>query len=181
MIRKADRTIDLNGQWKLSNKDNTIRTKATVPGQVHLDLIEAGILEDNLYVGKNYVKYITIEREFEIEQDRDFHFAMLDCEGLDTFATVFVNDIEIAQTENQFRRYLLDVAKVLRHGRNTIRIRFDDATRIAADKAEKYPYYVPDMFNISGAQHGFPHRNMIRKEQVWHHRPRKVRSSETVY
>ncbi|KAG0035058.1 hypothetical protein BGZ81_001117 [Podila clonocystis] len=175
MIRKADRTIDLNGQWKLSNKDNTIRTKATVPGQVHLDLIEAGILEDNLYVGMNYVKESTraiihdtwtLEREFEIEQDRDVHFAMLDCEGLDTFATVFVNDIEIAQTENQFRRYLLDVAKVLRHGRNTIRIRFDDATRIAADKAEKYPYYVPDMFNMSGAQHGFPHRNMIRKEQV---------------
>ncbi|KAF9289037.1 hypothetical protein BGZ74_000805 [Mortierella antarctica] len=60
MIRKADRTIDLNGEWKLCNKDSTIRTKATVPGQVHLDLIEAGILEDNLYVGMNYVKYMTI-------------------------------------------------------------------------------------------------------------------------
>ncbi|KAG0087393.1 hypothetical protein BGZ92_007357 [Podila epicladia] len=179
MIRKADRTIDLNGEWKLYNRDNTIRTKATVPGQVHLDLIEAGILEDNLYVGMNYVKYMTIgepiraiihdtwtlEREFEIEKDREFYFAVLDCEGLDTFATVFVNDIEIAYTENQYRRYLFDVAKVLRHGQNTIRIHFDDATRIAADKAEKYPYYVPDMFNISGAQHGFPHRNMIRKEQ----------------
>lgn len=119
----------------------------------------------------------TLEREFEIEQDREFYFAVLDCEGLDTFATVFVNDIEIAHTENQFRRYLFDVANVLKHGRNTIRIRLDDATRIAADKAEKYPYYVPDMFNISGAQHGFPHRNMIRKEQVSHQRPHKVKNS----
>ncbi|KAF9333773.1 hypothetical protein BG006_003182 [Podila minutissima] len=160
---------------------------------VHLDLIEAGILEDNLYVGMNYVKYMTIEptraiihdtwtleREFEIEQDREFYFAVLDCEGLDTFATVFVNDIEIARTENQFRRYLLDVANVLKHGRNTVRIRFDDATRIAADKAEKYPYNVPDMFNISGAQHGFPHRNMIRKEQVSHRRRHKVKILQAI-
>ncbi|KAF9217592.1 hypothetical protein BGZ59_002703 [Podila verticillata] len=175
MIKEADRIIDLNGEWKLSNKDNTIRTTANVPGQVHLDLIEAGILEDDLYFGTNYVKYTessraiihdtwTLEREFEI-QGQNFDFAVLDCEGLDTFATVFVNDIEIAQTENQFRRYLLDVANAVKHGQNTIRIRFEDATQMAKDKAEKYPYYVPDMFNMSDAQHGFPRRNMIRKEQ----------------
>lgn len=37
-----------------------IHVACFLTGQVHLDLIEAGILEDNLYVGMNYVKYMTI-------------------------------------------------------------------------------------------------------------------------
>ncbi|KAG0349404.1 hypothetical protein BG004_006433 [Podila humilis] len=165
-----NRPLDLNGEWRLSNGSNTIQATATVPGQVHVDLIAAGILQDNLYFGNNYVEAIIhdtwiLERIFHVTDDMDIQIALLDCEGLDTFATLFVNDKQVTQTENQFRRYQLDITNVLIPGQNKLRIQFDDATRIAKEKAESYPYYVPDMFSMSEAQHGFPRRNMIRKEQ----------------
>ncbi|KAG0231146.1 hypothetical protein BGW42_000497 [Actinomortierella wolfii] len=88
-----------------------------------------------------------------------------DCHGLDTIATIFVNGQKAANTNNQFRRYIIDITRLVGPGENKIAISFEDATRYAQEAAEAYPYYVPDMFNMSGAQHGFPCRNFIRKEQ----------------
>ncbi|KAF9164312.1 hypothetical protein DFQ26_001595 [Actinomortierella ambigua] len=89
----------------------------------------------------------------------------LDCHGLDTIATIDINGQTATKTNNQFRRYVVDISSLISPGENTIAISFDDATAYALEASEAYPYYVPDMFNISDAQHGFPCRNFVRKEQ----------------
>ncbi|KAI1320522.1 hypothetical protein EDD11_000484 [Mortierella claussenii] len=166
--------VDLNGEWHLYSLDKAIRVTASVPGQVHLDLMRAKVLQDDPYYGTNYVKdsmrrFIHIpwvfEREFFLKEDDCHSIAILDCQGLDTLATITLNDAQMGVTNNQFRHYQFDVSKVIRAGPNSLSIQFDDAVKGAQSKAEQYPYYVPDMFNMSAAQHGFPHRNFIRKEQ----------------
>ncbi|GJJ73174.1 beta-mannosidase [Entomortierella parvispora] len=169
-------TIDLNGRWSLQDAESTVKIEALVPGQVHLDLIQAGLLDDDVYYGTNYVKesvravmYKTwiYEKEFQVDKD-PFSEAFLDCEGLDTIATVTLNGRIVGKTDNQFRHYLLNVRDALLQGTkqtNILRIQFDSAIQNARDGADSYPYYVPDMFNMSAAQHGFPYRNFIRKEQ----------------
>ncbi|KAI8362914.1 glycoside hydrolase superfamily [Mortierella sp. GBAus27b] len=168
------RRIDLNGEWQLSSKESSIVTAATVPGQAHVDLIQAKIIQDDPYYGTNYVKnsmrkFIedtwVFEKELIFQDKLEYTTAMLVCEGLDTIAKVTLNGIQIGSTDNQFRRYLFDVSSVLKSGVNTLRIEFEDAVKFAMTKAKAYPYYVPDMFNMSAAQHGFPCRNFIRKEQ----------------
>ncbi|KAG0296205.1 hypothetical protein BGZ96_010000 [Linnemannia gamsii] len=143
-----------------------------VPGQVHLDLIKANIIDDDPYYGTNYVKESmrkiiyntwTLERIFDMDQD--FIHAILDCEGLDTITSITLNETVIGSTDNQFRNYHLDITKALLAKSNVLRITFDNAVRTSKDKADAYPYYVPDMFNMSAAQHGFPNRNFVRKEQ----------------
>ncbi|KAK5809879.1 glycoside hydrolase superfamily [Linnemannia elongata] len=169
---KEIHSLDLDGQWKLSNQDKTIQVSATVPGQVHLDLIQANIIEDDPYYGTNYVKESmrkvidnawTLEKTFDLDQE--FTHAFLDCEGLDTLASITLNGTVVGSTDNQFRHYQLDITKVLVKKSNILRITFDNAVRISKDRADAYPYYVPDMFNMSAAQHGFPNRNFVRKEQ----------------
>ncbi|KAG0299747.1 hypothetical protein BGZ97_003572, partial [Linnemannia gamsii] len=166
------RSMDLNGQWKLSNQDKTVQVSAKVPGQVHLDLIQANIIHDDPYYGTNYVKESmrkiiyntwTLERTFDMDQE--FTHAILDCEGLDTLTSINLNGTVIGSTDNQFRNYHFDITKALIAKSNVLRITFDNAVRISKDKADAYPYYVPDMFNMSAAQHGFPNRNFVRKEQ----------------
>ncbi|MEL7238083.1 MAG: DUF2271 domain-containing protein, partial [Planctomycetota bacterium] len=46
-------------------------------------------------------------------------------DGLDTFATVLVNDVEVARTKNMHRRYRFDVKPHLRQGVNTLTVNFD--------------------------------------------------------
>ncbi|KAG0276044.1 hypothetical protein BGZ95_008085 [Linnemannia exigua] len=167
-------SLNLNGQWRLSNQDKSIQVSALVPGQVHLDLIQAKIIDNDPYYGTNYVKESmrkiidnawTLERTFDLREDMKFTHAVLDCEGLDTLASITLNGIIIGSTDNQFRHYHLDITKALQTKSNVLRITFDNAVRLSKEKADAYPYYVPDMFNMSAAQHGFPNRNFVRKEQ----------------
>ena len=49
----------------------------------------------------------------------------LRCHGLDTLATIWINDTQIGRTDNMFRTWSFDVKPHLRAGGNTIRIKFD--------------------------------------------------------
>ena len=62
----------LNGEWKLSYNDrisgDSGRIKATVPGNVELDLIRAGLLPEDIFKGMNIIlaeKYETYDFIFE--------------------------------------------------------------------------------------------------------------------
>ena len=46
-------------------------------------------------------------------------------EGLDTFATIYFNGLEIGKAENMHRTYRFDVTRLLKNGKNVIAIRFD--------------------------------------------------------
>ncbi|KAF9952916.1 hypothetical protein BGZ70_000430 [Mortierella alpina] len=174
-ISEKGTTVDLNGEWHLNSLDNSIQATSIVPGQVHLDLLRSKHLKEDPYYGTNYVsesmrKVIAttwvLTKDFFIGDDASFTAAFLDCEGLDTVASITLNGSKIGKTENQFLRHLFDATNTLRAGQNTLQIQFEDAVHYANERAGTYPYYVPDMFNMSAAQHGFPRRNFIRKEQV---------------
>ncbi|KAG0259501.1 hypothetical protein DFQ27_004037 [Actinomortierella ambigua] len=169
-------TQTLNGTWTLHNNDKTILIDAGVPGQVHDALLKSGYLKEDPYFGLNYVdeKFLalihdkwTYTRTFTLETggSNTNTKVFLDCHGLDTIATIDINGQTATKTNNQFRRYVVDISSLINPGENTIAISFDDATAYALEASEAYPYYVPDMFNISDAQHGFPCRNFVRKEQ----------------
>lgn len=81
------------------------------------------------------------EKKFQLDQGQ-FSEAILSCEGLDTIATVVLNGITVGTTNNQFRRYLLDVRGAVLQGSNVLRIQFDSAIQNAQDGADAYPYYV---------------------------------------
>lgn len=86
----------LNGKWILEGLDQNnypIRVEGTVPGCVHTDLINAGLLGDIFWRDKSktcqwiedrdftYTKTFTVET---LEQD-----AWIEFDGLDTYCDVF--------------------------------------------------------------------------------------------
>jgi beta-mannosidase len=58
--------------------------------------------------------------------------------GIDTISSVYVNDKLIGTTDNMFVRYKFDVKKVLKTGKNTIRIAFESAVNYGKSQAEAY-------------------------------------------
>lgn len=103
---------------------------AHVPGEVVADLLAAGLIpdpfdgdnEDRLHwIGSTDWSY---ETSFTFasagEQRHDLVFA-----GLDTLATVILNDVEIGRTANQHRSHRFDVTDALRDGANSLQVRFE--------------------------------------------------------
>ncbi|MGB4006954.1 MAG: glycoside hydrolase family 2 protein, partial [Halanaerobiales bacterium] len=96
------RHISLNGQWMLNRKGSSEEIRAKVPGCVHMDLLEAGIIPDPFYrdnekelmwIGETDWEY---RRQFFVEKEiLDYERIILRCHGLDTMATIIVNGRQV--------------------------------------------------------------------------------------
>lgn len=159
-------TLSLNGRWKAQGKE-IADIKATVPGCIHTDLMENGLIEDPYYrdnetsqmwIGEADWSY---ERMFNVTSELLSHkHIKLVCRGLDTFAEIKINQKLIAKTDNMFRTWELDAKDFLEEGENHIQIIFSST----------YPYMQEKMderwLTITGINH---HRvtgsNYVRKSQ----------------
>ncbi|BCW90831.1 hypothetical protein sos41_40070 [Alphaproteobacteria bacterium SO-S41] len=108
----------------------------TAPGDTYLALITAGRLA-HPFNGRH-------EADAHWVRDREWWFrtsftaptpapgetAELVLEGLDTFATIYLDGVEIARTDNMFRRYAFDLGGRLMPGEHAIIIRFDPPSRV---------------------------------------------------
>lgn len=111
--------------------DDRFWMTAEVPGDVHTALIRHGLI-DNPYFGHNDLKSRWVE-EKEWWYRTSFDYAIADgeerheliFEGLDTFATVYVNGLEIGQTSNMLMAHEFNVTRMLKNGKNTIAVKLD--------------------------------------------------------
>jgi beta-mannosidase len=98
---------------------------ATVPGEIHTDLMDAGIIEDP-FDGDNeallaWIGYCDWQYRTEFTwtaNDKDRHDLVAD--GLDTAATITLNGHEVARTANQHRSYRFDIRPFLVEGTNEL-------------------------------------------------------------
>ncbi|KAK2162053.1 hypothetical protein LSH36_105g04043 [Paralvinella palmiformis] len=87
---------------------------------------------------------------------------LLICDGLDTIATVYLNEAEVGSGVNQFVRYVYNITDVIKTGTNNITVELTSAVTYAKKRFDDHPYRIPpecppDMY------HGECHVNMIRK------------------
>ena len=121
----------LNGQWELHQTGDSQTYHATVPGCVHTDLLALEVIPDPFYrdneLQQSWIGETdwTYRRSFTVDTDLLAHSVVnLRCYGLDTIATIRLNDTEIAKAENMFRTYEFDVKPYLVVGENIIEIEF---------------------------------------------------------
>ncbi|MGQ5262235.1 glycoside hydrolase family 2 protein [Micromonospora sp. ZYX-F-536] len=129
---------------------------ATVPGCVHTDLLDAGLIEDPYlddnelalaWIGRTDWSYRTSFRRPAGDHER----VDLVCAGLDTVATVTVNGVEVGRTENMHRGYRFDVRSLLRDGDNDLVVTFDSAYRYAEAQQQRLgdrPNAYPEPFHF---------------------------------
>ncbi|MFC3881998.1 glycoside hydrolase family 2 protein [Bacillus songklensis] len=152
--------MELNANWKIRDfnvgevRDLEVASPdfidyfwitTKVPGDVHSTLIERNIIEHPFF-GHNDQKCRWVEEKvWWYRTNFDFHGVINDgekmeliFEGLDTYATVYLNGVELGSTENMFISHTFDVTRELRKGKNVLAVKFDPIqTRVK----EKIQYY----------------------------------------
>ncbi len=142
--------LSLAGEWQFRQAGQEKWYKAKVPGCVHTDLMENGLIPDPYY-RDNEIKVQWVEREdWEYRKELDAPEGLLKknhvelvCKGLDTYAKIFLNDKKIAETDNMFRGYRFDIKPFLKPGKNEIKVFFDSPVKRENAHAEKLPYKIP--------------------------------------
>ena len=150
----------LSGQWSFTQANMDSWRPAKVPGSVHLDLMDAGLIPDP-FVGANedtvqwvvtkkwdYKKTFTPTAEILSQDQIYLHF-----DGIDTIAEVYLNETLLGNTENMFRTYEYEVKRLLVEGKNTILVKFASLTDTIAEIFEEKKIPDPSPMGIEGGQY----------------------------
>ncbi len=153
--------IDLNGEWELASSDISESflplpekismpwkspIKSCVPGSVHTDLVNSGMMPDPFFADNApkcrwpeekswwYKKSFNAAREI-----LDAESAELIFEGLDHYAEIFLNGEHLGSARNSFRTHAFDVKSKLRE-ENTLIVRLTSGLELARDEGiEGFP------------------------------------------
>jgi beta-mannosidase len=157
----------------IPNSDVATWQPAEVPGHVHLDLLRLGIIPDPFERmherGVQWVDHVdwAYRCSFDVDAaELDGARHVLRFDGLDTIATVLLNDEVVAATDNAFVEHEVDVTERLRPGTNDLEVRFSSAERVGAERLDAAD--LPDEFRPQPGKrphHGLTPRTMVRKPQ----------------
>jgi len=150
------KVVDLTGDWKFRlHKDSKGKIKhkndltrwmnARVPGTVHTDLMSLGIIPDPYYrMNERDVQWVDTctweyKKDFTLSADfENYKRIELIVEGLDTFATILVNDSIVAESDNMFAEQRIDIRSNIKKGKNSVCIIFHSPTECITALEKKY-------------------------------------------
>jgi beta-mannosidase len=159
------KSIDLGGRFALTAPERGFSGQITLPGDVHTALLESSEIPDP-YFGQNedavawvYKTPWTVERNFDVPAGMAEGFLTLTLSEIDCIAAVLLNGEVIAETQNQFIRYDIDVTGKVRAGGNTLRIDFAAVPDVAKARADAHPFAIP----YAAMNQKVAHLNFVRK------------------
>ena len=137
-------------KWTFRKVSDANWLPAKVPGTVHTDLLANKVIPDPFF-GTNENQLQWIENEdwqyqttFNLTKEELKHQnAVLQFDGLDTFAEVYLNGIKILSANNMFRTWKVEVKKLLKIGQNQLEITFNSAAKKGKEEAKKLSYTLP--------------------------------------
>lgn len=140
----------LHSDWMFCQVGDTLWSDAKVPGTIHQDLLNHNRIPNPFY-GMNEEAVQWVENEdwmyrtsFGVtEEQLNRDAAVLELNGLDTYADVFLNGALILRSDNMFVGHKVSVKPVLRKGENRLLIRFRSAVKEALPQWETNGFDYP--------------------------------------
>jgi len=155
----AVQAVSLNDGWEFRQSGATAKgaewLPALVPGDVHLDLLRNKVIPEPFY-RQNEAKLQWIEdtdweyrKTFSVSDETLAHrHVEMVFQGLDTTATVLLNDKLVLQANDMFRPWRIDVKPFLHSGSNTLRVKFSsdvrEGERLAKLDATREETHIPE-------------------------------------
>ncbi len=145
----AQERMLLHDAWEFRREGDTAWHRATVPGTIHTDLMAHAMIPDPFildneskvqWVGEEtWIYRCRFDYTGRIQKDQKLEMVF---EGLDTYASISLNNKKIGETNNMFRTWRFDVSHRLQAS-NLLEIRFRPAKQEGRTAAGKLPYTLP--------------------------------------
>ena len=144
------RTLN-NENWLFQKKGDVKWLNVTIPGSVHTDLILNKLISDP-FLDLNESKVQWIEKEdwiyktsFDLtDNEYNAQNIQLKFNGLDTYASVFLNGKLILEANNMFRIWEVSTKNLLKKRGNTLEIYFKSSSNEGKRLANLLPYKLPE-------------------------------------
>ena len=115
------KTLLSGNDWNVCEAGNDENSyPATVPGDIHSDLLNSGVIENPYYADNSKKCGWVVEKDwtftkiFTVTKLEDMTDLVFD--GIDTISTIYLNGTEIAKTDNMFMQYRINVNDIIKIG-----------------------------------------------------------------
>ncbi len=136
--------------WKFKQKTEHKWRSASVPGTIHTDLLRHKLIPDPYFADNEKLVQWVENEDWEYKTtftlsatDMQQSHMELQFDGLDTYASVYVNDSLVLTADNMFRSWNSDVKKYVHKGKNELYILFESAVKKGKAEAAKLNYTLP--------------------------------------
>ncbi|MEM6685322.1 MAG: glycoside hydrolase family 2 protein [Bacteroidota bacterium] len=174
----------IHQNWEFKAQPDSIWKAANVPGNVYSDLLRHKEIRDPFFGAnelsvqwvptKDWEYKTTFNLDEETLQDSNIELTF---EGLDTYASIYLNDSLIGKTDNAFRTWKFDI-KDLAKAENSLRIGFQKTSVHEDAETEKLEYLLNPGIRVftrkAQFQYGWDWGPIINTSGIW--KPIKVRS-----
>lgn len=174
------KVMTLDSGWTFFATDTLAPMPAEVPGTVHTDLMNAGVIPDPFYdnnaLGLGWVEQHDWEYRSSFELGDSallYNAAELVLEGVDTYAKIWLNDVLLLSADNMFRSWRIDITPYLKSGNNTLRAVFESPVQKHRGVADSLGYRFPC---DSDSSHTAPFVRKAAYHFGWDWAPRMVTS-----
>ena len=142
--------VEIAEGWQFKAVDADTWHTANVPGVVHTDLLEHGLIPDP-FIGTNEdsVQWVE-EKQWEYQtifqlSEEELESAEIEIvfEGLDTYAEVYLNGKSILAANNMFRQWRVNVSEALHIGENELRVVFTSPIEEKKSRLQQLSYSLP--------------------------------------
>ncbi|GAA3782110.1 beta-mannosidase [Flavobacterium ginsengiterrae] len=144
--------VDLKNNWNYREEKTEKWYPATVPGEIHTDLLNNKLIPDPFYRDnekklqwierKNWEYKTTFKISAEMLKKRNTELVF---DGLDTYASVYLNNKLLLKADNMFRQWRVDIKNEIKSGNNDLVIVFQSAQNVVDSLAKKdLPFVIPD-------------------------------------
>ncbi|GAF04114.1 beta-mannosidase [Saccharicrinis fermentans] len=141
---------EINSNWKYAQVNGDLSGEATVPGVIHTDLLNNKQIEDPFYRTNEKDQQWIDKEDWEYStnfvlsaQDLKYDNMVLNFEGLDTYADVYLNGEKILEADNMFRRWEVDIKTLAKEGENELKIYFHSPIKKGLELLETADYAYP--------------------------------------
>lgn len=129
--------LSLNGNWEFKQISESQWLHATVPGCVHLDLMRNKRIPDPFFRDNETKLFWISEKDWEYKKIFSLpsswnpsQYKRIVFEGLDTYATIYLNGEFLGKADNMFRSWEFKTNR-LKAGRNELRVVFQSPVRVS--------------------------------------------------
>ena len=142
--------LDLSSGWEFKKYNSDEFLSAIVPGCIHLDLLNHNLIPDPFF-GENEKKLqwvsdndwiyrlnFFVDEDFISKKNKKLIF-----HGIDTYASVYLNDSKIIEADNMFHPWESNVTNILKLGQNKIEIEFRSPLNEILPKLQNRDYVLP--------------------------------------
>ncbi|WP_052752892.1 beta-mannosidase [Kordia zhangzhouensis] len=187
---KDDRptTLHLHENWQFKQDTDTTWLTASVPGNVYSDLLTHKKIPNPFVASNELIVQWVPKKNWEYqttfalkEETRNKDHIEITFEGLDTYATIYLNDSLLGQTNNAFRTWTFTIKNRVKE-QNTLRIAFEKTSTHETPEAAKLDYVLPPGPRVftrkAQFQYGWDWGPTLNTSGIW--KPVKITSWNTM-